>query len=213
MSNQTIAVIDYGMGNLRSVSKALEHVAPQDNIIVTSNKDEINNSDKIIFPGVGAISHCMKELENYDLISTIKKSASEKPFLGICLGMQLLLNHSEENGGTKALEIINGQVPKFPDTVKEQGLSIPHMGWNRVSQSGKHPLWDKIKDDSHFYFVHSYYVEPIDSQHISSFCNYGINFTSSIAKENIFATQFHPEKSQDNGLQLLKNFSNWDGKC
>lgn len=213
MSTQTIAVIDYGMGNLRSVSKALEHVAPNDTIIVTDDKNIIRDADKVVFPGVGAVSHCMGELQNHHLIDVVKQASAEKPFLGICLGMQLLFSRSEENNGTDALGIIEGNVPLFPDVVIEQELCVPHMGWNNVSQSIEHPLWQGINDDAKFYFVHSYYVEPTNSDVISGSSHHGITFTASIAKDNIFATQFHPEKSQHDGLQLLENFTKWNGKC
>ena len=209
MSNQqTIAVIDYGMGNLRSVSKALNHVAKDSQILITNDKQQIEQAEKIVFPGVGAVSHCMEELIKYDLIEPIKKAALEKPFLGICLGMQLLFDHSEENQGTKALGVFDGVVSLF----NHANLKIPHMGWNNVRQTIDHPLWHKINNDSQFYFVHSYFVQPKNNIN-SGICNYGHEFTASIASDNIFATQFHPEKSQSDGLQLLKNFSTWKGIC
>lgn len=208
----TIAIIDYGMGNLRSVAKAFEHVAPNANILVSSSAVEINNADKVVFPGVGAISHCVRELQERELDQAVIRCATEKPFLGICVGMQALFEDAEENNGSYGLRILQGSVPKFPE--KSMGdLSVPHMGWNNVEQTTEHPLWHKIADDSRFYFVHSFYVKP-NKEHLNAgICNYGIDFSAAVYHDNLFATQFHPEKSQDHGLQLLKNFSNWDGVC
>ncbi len=208
----TIAIIDYGMGNLRSVAKALEHVAPDMQILVSSSTAEIQQADKVVFPGVGGIAHCMDELQHRGLAEVITEVAAEKPFLGICVGMQALFENSEENDGTEGLAILHGSVPKFP--AKSMGdLSIPHMGWNNVEQTAEHPLWHNIEDDARFYFVHSFFVEPA-SQHLNAgVCNYGIDFSAAIYSNNIFATQFHPEKSQHDGLELLKNFSTWDGTC
>ncbi|CAC9533828.1 Imidazole glycerol phosphate synthase amidotransferase subunit HisH [uncultured Gammaproteobacteria bacterium] len=202
---QTIAIIDYGMGNVRSVQKAIEHVAPNDNVILTNNADLIKQADRIVFPGQGAMGACMSALNEHGLADVIKQSAHEKPFLGICLGLQLLFDHSQENGGTEGLEIISGNVIKFA----KSDLKIPHMGWNTVKQTVDHPLWHNIDDNSRFYSVHSYYVEEVDASVVSGTTNYGIDFTCAIAKDNMFAAQFHPEKSQHNGLQLLTNFVNW----
>jgi len=208
----TIAVIDYGMGNLRSVSKALEHVAPKLNIKITSRAEDIEQAEKIVFPGVGAISHCMQELEQRQLTKIVTEAAAYKPFLGICVGMQALFTSAAENEGTQALDILPGSVPKLP--VADLGvLSIPHMGWNNVKQTIDHPLWQNIENNARFYFVHSYYVKPDEPSLTCGACNYGIEFTAAICRGNIFATQFHPEKSQHDGLQLLENFSKWDGTC
>ena len=200
-----IAIVDYGMGNVRSVQKAIEHVAPNDKVYLTDNKSIIENSDRIVFPGQGAMGACMQALEQHDLVDLIKRAEHEKPFLGICLGLQLLFDHSQENDGTDGLSIMAGDVVHFP----QSELKIPHMGWNTVKQTMDHPLWHQIDDNARFYSVHSYYVEVADPSIIAGTTNYGIDFTCAIAKDNLFAVQFHPEKSQHDGLQLLENFVNW----
>ena len=202
---QSIAIVDYGMGNVRSVQKAFEHVAPNDQIILTDDIQIINDADRVVFPGQGAMGGCMQALSAHGLQDTIKACANEKPFLGICLGLQLLFEHSEENNGTDGLSIIRGNVVKFD----KSELKIPHMGWNTVNQVAKHPLWHNIDNNARFYSVHSYYVKTLDDSVIAGSTNYGIDFTCAIAKEQIFAVQFHPEKSQHDGLQLLTNFVNW----
>lgn len=202
---QNIAIVDYGMGNVRSVQKALEYVAPNDNIFLTNNAELINDADRVVFPGQGAIGACMQALKKHGLVNVIKQVADEKPFLGICLGLQLLFDHSQENGGVEGLSILSGEVVHFP---KSQ-LKIPHMGWNTVNQDSEHPLWHNIDNNSRFYSVHSYYVQTPDDSVISGSSNYGIDFTCAVAKGKLFAVQFHPEKSQHDGLQLLKNFVNW----
>jgi glutamine amidotransferase len=202
---QTIAIVDYGMGNVRSVQKALEYVAPNDHCILTNDSQIINDSDRVVFPGQGAMGACMGALQENDLIEVIKVASKEKPFLGICLGLQLLFNHSEENNGTNGLSIIPGEVIKF----KNIELKIPHMGWNKVKQIKNHPLWYNIDNNSRFYSVHSYFVKETDSSCVTGTTFYGENFTSAIAQDKLFAVQFHPEKSQSDGLQLLKNFTNW----
>ena len=210
-----IAVVDYGMGNLRSVAKAIEHVAAQQTVIITSSPDDIKNADKIVFPGQGAARDCMQELADRELSQPVLQAATEKPFLGICMGMQVLLDHSEENKGTDCLRLYRGEVRKFSDSMKnDQGekLKIPHMGWNQVSQAGEHPLWQNINQRSRFYFVHSYYMDPQDTSIVMATTEYGIEFVSAIGRDNVFAVQFHPEKSAADGLQLLKNFSQWDGR-
>lgn len=211
----TIAVIDYGMGNLHSVAKALEHVGPQATIKVTADKQTILNADKVILPGVGAIRDCMGEMQRLELIDVIKHCAGNKPFLGICIGMQALMTHSDENNGVDCLAIIPGEVEKFADglcdPISGVPLKIPHMGWNQVKQHISHPLWQNIPQDQRFYFVHSYYVVPQDPEPIAGSSFYGHPITVALAQENIFATQFHPEKSADAGLQLFANFINWDG--
>ncbi|MDC0390695.1 imidazole glycerol phosphate synthase subunit HisH [Candidatus Thioglobus sp.] len=202
---QSIAIVDYGMGNVRSVQKAIEHVAPNDRVFLTDNADLINEADRIVFPGQGAMGACMQALNDHNLIDVIKRNAQEKPFLGICLGLQLLFDSSEENGGTKGLSIMSGDVVKFANSE----LKIPHMGWNTVKQSIEHPLWHNIDDNARFYSVHSYYVAHADPSIVAGTTNYGLDFTCAVAKDNIFAAQFHPEKSQYDGLQLLTNFVNW----
>ncbi len=210
-----IAVVDYGMGNLRSVAKAMEHVAEGQNVIVTSSAEEIQNADKIVFPGQGAARDCMQELSDRDLNQAVLQAASEKPFLGICMGMQVLLAHSEENSGVDCLGLYDGEVRKFSASMKDSHgdkLKIPHMGWNRVQHATEHPLWQNIKQDSRFYFVHSYYMDPQDKSIVTATTEYDIEFVSGIAKDKVFAVQFHPEKSAADGLQLLKNFSQWNGQ-
>ena len=202
---QTIAIVDYGMGNVRSVLKALEYVAPSDNCILTSDPQVLRDSDRIVFPGQGAMGSCMSALEENSLVNEIKSSFKSKPFLGICLGLQLLFDSSEENNGTKGLSIVPGKVVKF----KNSELKIPHMGWNNVNHSKDHPLWFNIDNNSRFYSVHSYYVKPVNEDCVFGTTNYGHEFVSAIALDHVFAVQFHPEKSQNDGLQLLRNFVNW----
>lgn len=206
----SVAVIDYGMGNLRSVSKALEQVAGKTQVRVTSDPQRIRAADRVVFPGVGAIRDCMYELQRLNLDTVIKQCASEKPLLGICLGMQALLEVSEENQGTPCLGLLPGQVRQLD--AAEGHFKIPHMGWNQVYQVRTHPLWDGILPDSRFYFVHSYYPVPDEPSLTVGTTAYATSFTSALARDNLFAVQFHPEKSQRSGLQLLANFLAWDGK-
>jgi len=215
MSNrQSIVVIDYGTSNLRSVAKALEHVADgKVQIKVTGNIDEIRAADRVVFPGQGAIGQCMQHLKEQGLDECIRECISDKPFLGICLGLQSLMDRSDEDDGTDGLGLIKGRVVRFtiPESSTDQTLyKIPHMGWNQVHQLKSHPLWNGISDNSRFYFVHSYYVVPEDDAVITGITGYINDFTSAIATENIFACQFHPEKSQQSGLKLLENFLNWN---
>jgi glutamine amidotransferase len=209
-----VAVVDYGMGNLRSVAKALEHVAPFAGVVVTSDPDVVARADKVVFPGVGAMPDCMRELEARGLRDALLKAAREKPFLGICLGMQALFSHSEE-GGVDGLNLLAGTVRRFPPEAMrdETGarLKVPHIGWNRVFQASAHPLWRGIEDGARFYFVHSYYVEPARPELVAGFTHYPFAFASAVAENNLFAVQFHPEKSQAAGLSLLANFISWDG--
>jgi len=210
-----IAVIDYGMGNLRSVSKALESVASNVIVEVTADPVQILAASHVVFPGVGAIRDCVEELKRLQLDTVLAEIASSStPLLGICLGMQALLSHSEENDGTSGLDIISGNASHFNIEPADNGehLKVPHMGWNQVHQTADHPLWHNIEQDSRFYFVHSYYVAPDDASVIAATTAYPDNFASALYKDNLFAVQFHPEKSQHAGLQLLKNFLNWDGQ-
>jgi imidazole glycerol-phosphate synthase subunit HisH len=211
----SIAIIDYGMGNLHSIAKALEHVAGKERVIVSSQHAQILAADRVVFPGVGAIRDCMTELRRSGLDAVVMQAAAEKPLLGVCLGMQALLDISEENQGTDCLAIIPGKVVHFAnnmqDDVTGNRLKIPHMGWNQVHQHNDHPLWSDIPTDSRFYFVHSYYALPEREEDIAAMTPYGIDFASVLARENIFAVQFHPEKSQHAGLQLLSNFVRWNG--
>ena len=202
---KTIAIIDYGMSNLSSVVKAMKYIAPNEKIIVSSNAEEIDNSDKIIFPGQGAAKNCMRSIYEKKLDEVIKKNSKEKPFLGICMGMQVLMDFSDENDGTQCLNIIEGKVEKFK-LQKNNKIKIPHMGWNKIIKKNDHPIWHNIKDESFFYFVHSYYIKPLDKSIVIGETKYGKVFSSVIAKNNIIAIQGHPEKSSDTGLQFLKNF-------
>jgi len=208
----TVAVVDYGMGNLRSVAKAIEHVAPDARVLVSADAGEIAAADRVVVPGQGAMPDCMSELERRGLREAVIRAAAEKPFLGICVGLQMLFGHAEE-GNVMGLGILLGRVPRFPHEamVADDGsrLKVPHMGWNQVQQAEAHPLWAGIADGSRFYFVHSYYVEPESPDHIAGSTHYGIPFTSAIARANIFAVQFHPEKSAAAGLTLLGNFMRW----
>jgi len=210
----TIAVIDYGMGNLRSVCKALEHVAPKARVNLVTTADALLASDRVVFPGQGAIRACVAALDNHKLHEPLMQALLQKPFLGICLGLQALYESSEEGGGTAGLGVIPGTVKRFPPAAMREAdgsrLKVPHMGWSRVQQETTHPLWKNIENGSRFYFVHSYFAETTDSSWISGTTDYGVRFTSAAARENIFAVQFHPEKSQHAGLQLLENFVQWD---
>lgn|SRR5690554_2167397 len=209
----SVAVIDYGMGNLHSVAKALEHVGARQ-IIVTSDAQQILDADRVVLPGVGAIRDCIYELRQLGLDQVVRQVASEKPLLGICVGMQMLLQRSEENGGVDALGLFPGTVKYFGDDLREGDvrLKVPHMGWNQVKQSADHPLWHRIEQDARFYFVHSYYASPERTSQLAGRCHYGVDFAAALAQDNVFATQFHPEKSHTNGLQLLQNFLAWDGR-
>ena len=212
-----IAVVDYGMGNLRSVDKALEHVASAgQEVRITSSAEDIASADRVVFPGQGAARDCMRELKQRDLVEPVMQAARDKPFLGICMGLQVLMSHSKENDGVDCMDLYRGEVRFFADVLNARGtperLKIPHMGWNNVTQTISHPLWHGIRQGSRFYFVHSYYVDPADEAIVAGETEYGIVFTSAIACDNVFAVQFHPEKSAADGLQLLKNFTQWDGQ-
>jgi glutamine amidotransferase len=207
-----VVVVDYGMGNLRSVAKAIEHVAPQAEVRVSSDAVEIASADRVVVPGQGAMPDCMRELSARGLRLAVVEAAASKPFLGICVGLQMLFGHAEE-GDVMGLEVLPGRVPRFPEAamMAPDGtrLKVPHMGWNQVRQAERHPLWDGIDDGARFYFVHSYYVEPASPELIAGSTVYGIPFTSAVARANIFAVQFHPEKSAQAGLRLLGNFMRW----
>ena len=210
-----IVVLDYGSSNLRSVTKALEVVATNNQkVTVTSDPKIILNADKIVFPGQGAIGQCMQNLQEKKLDEVIKQCIKNKPFLGICLGLQSLMDYSDEDNGTKGLGIISGSVVRFAENKKDEKnnkYKIPSMGWNQVYQTKRHPLWDGIDDGSRFYFVHSYYVKMENDSDIAGSTDYICRYTSAASRDNIFATQFHPEKSQQAGLTLLKNFLCWEG--
>ena len=212
MKKMNIAVVDYGMGNLRSVSKALEHVAPEHTVIVTSDPMDIAKADRVVFPGQGAMPDCIRELDLRGLRQVVIEATQQKPFLGICIGLQMLFERSEE-GNAAGLGVFSGKVKRFAavdmhDT-KGQKLKVPHMGWSQVEQSKVHPLWQNIANHERFYYVHSYYVSPTDASLVAGSTCYPNPFTCAIAKDNLFAVQFHPEKSAQAGLQLLRNFVHW----
>jgi glutamine amidotransferase len=211
---KTVAVVDYGMGNLRSVAQAVLHVAEGSGfeVVVTSRPDEVRAADRIVLPGQGAMPDCMRELRDSGLQESVLEAAAGKPLFGVCVGMQMLLDRSHE-GPTAGLGLIHGEVIKFelagrlqPDGSR---YKVPQMGWNQVWQTQPHALWRGVPDGSYFYFVHSYYARPSDARHSVGETDYGTRFTAAIARDNIFATQFHPEKSSDQGLALYRNFLQW----
>lgn len=211
---QTIAIVDYGMGNLRSVARALEHVAPSERVLITSDPDQVHSADRVVFPGQGAMPDCMRSLNESGLAHAVREAALRRPFLGVCVGEQMLLEHSDETDGnepTAGLGLIPGRVErlanKAPDGAK---IKVPHMGWNQVRQRVPHPLWASVPDNSYFYFVHSYYAQSSDPAFVAADTEYGVRFTSALARDNIFATQFHPEKSAGLGLRIYDNFVNWN---
>ena len=209
-----IAVIDYGMGNLHSVRKALEHVAPGAEVVVTDDAGLIAAAGRVVFPGQGAAPDCMAEIDAHGLRQAILESAANKPFLGICMGLQVLFEHSDE-GDTPCLGLMAGNVKRFPgEAMRDEAgnkLKVPHMGWNNVRQAMSHPLWAGIDDGARFYFVHSYYAQPADVAVAAGESSYPFPFTCAVARDNLFAVQFHPEKSAAAGLRLLRNFVSWDG--
>jgi glutamine amidotransferase len=207
---QRIAIVDYGMGNLRSVAKALLHVAPGAAVAITAEPEAVRGADRVVFPGQGAMPDCMRCLAESGLGEAVREAASSKPFLGLCIGLQMLFERSDE-GDTPGLGVLPGEVLAFAGAAqtREAGLKIPHMGWNEAWQSVAHPLWRGIPDGARFYFVHSFYCAPRDPGLMASYSRYPHAFTSAIARDNIFATQFHPEKSSTAGLTLLENFASW----
>jgi glutamine amidotransferase len=208
-----IAVLDHGMGNLRSVCKAIEHVAPRASVSLVTLPAEIDRADKLVFPGQGAIGGCLAALNRDGLRDALARAMAGKPFLGICLGLQALYGHSEEGGGAAGLGVLDGTVKRFPGGRDERGnvLKIPHMGWNTVRQVRSHALWDGIEDNARYYFVHSYYADSRKPDVSAGETEYGVRFTAAAARDNLFAVQFHPEKSAQAGLRLLENFARWDG--
>ena len=211
---KTVAVVDYGMGNLRSVSQAVQHVAQGSGFtaLVTSRPDEVRAAERIVLPGQGAMPDCMRELRESGLLESVLEAAASKPLFGVCVGMQMLLDSSDE-GPTDGLGLIHGRVVRFdlagqlqPDGSR---YKVPQMGWNEVWQAQPHPVWEGVPDGSYFYFVHSYYAQPSDARHSVGQADYGQRFTAAIARDNIFATQFHPEKSAEHGLALYRNFLAW----
>jgi glutamine amidotransferase len=212
----TVAVIDYGMGNLHSVASALKHVGAE-RVLVSHDPSQIGEADRVIFPGVGAIRDCMAEIRRLECDKLLLNVLEQRhiPVLGICVGMQSLLTHSEENGGVDCLDLVQGEVRFFGEDHRDTDgsrLKIPHMGWNQVGQTIDHPLWQGIDDEARFYFVHSYYVDCTDRSLVAGRSEYGVGFDAALARDNLFAVQFHPEKSSDAGLQLLRNFLHWNGQ-
>lgn len=203
-----IAIIDYGIGNLRSVHNAVSFISPKTKSIITSDPDMVARADKVIFPGQGAMPDCISQLNSRGLKESVIEAAKQKPFLGICLGLQMLLEKSEE-GNVNGFGLLPGIVKRFQPN-KNERIKIPHMGWNKVDLLNPHPMWDKISSASRFYFVHSFYAEVKDKSLVMATSSHGEKFTCAIAKDNIFAVQFHPEKSSELGLQLLNNFITWD---
>ncbi len=213
-----IGVIDYGMGNLHSLARALERVAGEARVEVSYDPDKLAKADRIVLPGVGGVRHCMTELDRLELTDFVRETAGQVPMLGICLGMQVLLDYSEENNGVDALGVFPGDVrrfaaPQIADESTRARRKVPHMGWNRVHQTRDHPLWRDVPQDSWFYFVHSYYARPQRDEHVLGQTEYGERFASVLLRDRVFAAQFHPEKSQAAGMQLLANFVNWDGEA
>ncbi|WGL15634.1 imidazole glycerol phosphate synthase subunit HisH [Microbulbifer bruguierae] len=217
---QKIVVLDYGMGNLHSVASALQKVAPGDEIVLATTPEEANGADRLVVPGVGAIRDCMEGFIRPGFVPLLNESIeSGMPILGVCVGMQIMMAHSEENAGIDCLGIFPQPVKFFGKDLHEQSapgargpkLKVPHMGWNQVQQKIDHPLWSGIESGSRFYFVHSYYVPSENNDAVAGETDYGVKLAAAVARENIFATQFHPEKSADAGLQLLKNFVSWNG--
>ncbi len=207
-----VAVVDYGMGNLRSAAKAMEKVAPQAEVVISADPDFIRKADRVIFPGQGAMPDCMREMESSGLKAAVLEAASTKPFLGICVGMQMLFESSEE-GNTPGLGLFKGRVMRFAaGQVGADGLAlkVPHMGWNEVHQVQPHALWNDVPAASRYYFVHSFYPAPAEPQVTAGASDYGVHFTCAIARDNIFGVQFHPEKSHQAGLALFANFASWN---
>lgn len=214
MSKQLVAILDYGMGNLHSARSALEHVGDNAEIVITSDTEVIRKADRLVFPGVGAMRDCMSEIRRLGFDQLIAEQVEQKPVLAICVGLQALMQHSMENGGVDCIGLFEGEVIKFDTDARDNHgnrLKVPHMGWNQVTQVA-HPMWHQISDSERFYFVHSYFTKPVQSAEIYGTTNYAVEFASVVAKPNLFAVQFHPEKSQHAGLQLLSNFLDWKGE-
>lgn len=214
-TTNSVAVVDYGMGNLRSVSQAVRHAADQAGVevFVTADPEVVRRATRVVLPGQGAMPDCMRELRESGLQASVLEAAATKPLFGVCVGMQMLLSHSEE-GPTDGLGLIPGDVVRFdlagrlqPDGSR---FKVPQMGWNQVRQAQPHAMWDGVPDDAYFYFVHSFYAEPVDARHAVGLADYGAPFAAAIARDNLFATQFHPEKSADHGLRLYRNFLHWN---
>jgi glutamine amidotransferase len=206
----TIAIVDYGMGNFHSVARALQAAAPDARVKICRRAQDVDEASRVVFPGQGAMPDCLRTLSESGLRDAVLRAAKNKPLLGVCVGEQMMFSHSEE-GNVACLDLFPGKVKRFAGPAYAgEGLKVPHMGWNRVEQVKRHALWDGIPDQTYFYFVHSYYAEPEDPALTVGVSHYGIRFTCAIAAANIFAVQFHPEKSADHGLRLYRNFVHWD---
>lgn len=215
MSSSLVAILDYGMGNLHSAKSAFEHLGEAARVVVTDDAAAVREADRIVFPGVGAIRDCMAEIRRLGFDQLIREQVKEKPVLAICVGMQALMSHSMENQGVDCIGLFPGEVVRFDDSARDTGgnrLKVPHMGWNNVRHI-THPMWHEINQDERFYFVHSYYTRPADEKAVAAVSQYGVDFACALAQPNLFAVQFHPEKSQHAGLQLLRNFLHWDGQA
>jgi len=209
----SVGIIDYGMGNLHSLGKALERVAGSTRVVVSYDPEILLKCDRLVLPGVGGVRECMRELQRLELNQLVAEAARKKPMLGICLGMQVMLEWSDENGGVPALGLFPGKVVRFPDPLPDtsvERLKVPHMGWNRVRQTKSHPMWEGVPDNAWFYFVHSYHAQPTTPEHVLGSADYGYPFAAALARDNLVAFQFHPEKSQNVGLTLLSNFIQWE---
>lgn len=207
-----IVIVDLGIGNLRSVEHALKHVAPQQDVLVSSKAEDILNADRMVLPGQGAIGSWFKAYDEFDVADAVDQALSEKPCFGICVGMQAMFSHSSEDDGVDGLGLFDGEVEHFSDHHgRDIEAKIPHMGWNQVVQTQDHALWNGVENNSRFYFLHSYAASSADESIIQGSADYHHPFVAAVGRDNIFATQFHPEKSHDDGLQLLKNFANWNG--
>lgn len=212
--SQTVAVIDYGSGNLHSVAKALEH-AGSCRVLVTSDMNVIRSADRVVLPGVGTMGDCMHGLKDRGLDSVVLDVIQEKPLMGVCVGMQILTEFGEESSGIDALGVFPGQITQFPKSMKcpeGRPLKVPHMGWNELLQR-PHPMWAGISDRTRFYFVHSYRYADTKATCVAGTCHFGAPFVAALSKPNVFAVQFHPEKSHDAGIRLYRNFLTWDGTC
>jgi len=207
----SIVVVDCGVGNLRSVSRALQHVAPHQRVIVTDKAADLDRADRVVLPGQGAMGSWMEALDRSGLREAVIQAIATRPVLGVCLGLQALYGSSDEDGGIVGFGLLRGSVRHFSERISSGALKIPHMGWNKVVQTRPHPLWEGIEPDAHFFFVHSYFVDSASGAETVGETDYGTVFTSAAAFDNVFAVQFHPEKSQRAGLTLLRNFLNWDG--
>ncbi len=215
MSRELVAVIDYGMGNLHSVASALEYVGAAQ-VVITHDHNIIRDADRVIFPGVGAIRDCMAEIRRLHCDKMLQDVLQQnKPVLAICIGLQALMKHSEENDGVDCLNVVEGDVRFFGDPLTGldgERLKVPHTGWNRVHQERVHPMWADIEQDTRFYFVHSYYVHATERSLVAGSTDYGVSIDAALARSNLFAVQFHPEKSHTSGLRLLRNFLSWTGE-